>query len=164
MAAEFIVGRIPGGFVIRLAGRGTMCESPAFRSAAERGLETGVVIFDATSCEYLDSTFLGCLIGLKKSCEGDSKRQFLIAATAATRIKLFCTSSLDRYFDFVETCPEMLDQGATIDINRLERGELGEHIMRCHERLAELGGSEAPAFQAIADRLAKELGQRVSVQ
>lgn len=158
MPTEFIVGRIQDGLVIRLVGRGTMCESPAFREAALRALDQGTVIFDATGCDYLDSTFLGCLIGLKKSCEHSAKRRFLIAASAAARIKLFCTSSLDRYFDFVDECPEILDQCATIDIGRIERDEFGRHVLRCHEQLAEMGGREAPAFRAIAERLAKELG------
>jgi anti-anti-sigma regulatory factor len=158
MPSEFIIGQISNGIVIRLVGRGTMRESPAFRTAAERGLNSGLVVFDATRCEYLDSTFLGCLIGLKKSCEQLQESRFLIAASSATRIKLFCTSSLDRYFDFLDECPEVLDQCAPIDIEELKRDEFGLHIMRCHERLAEMGGKEAPAFQAIADRLAKELG------
>ncbi len=160
MPSEFLIGRFSNGIVVRLVDRGTMQESPAFRAAVERGLEAGVVVFDATPCEYLDSTFLGCLIGLKKSCEHTSERRFLIAASAATRIKLFCTSSLDKYFDFVDTCPEILDEFATIEVGQHERDELGRHIMHCHERLAEMGGRESGAFRAIADRLAKELGNR----
>ena len=78
--------------------------------------------------------------------------------SAAARIKLFCTSSLDRYFDFVDECPKILDRCASIDVGRIERDEFGRHVLRCHEELAEMGGREAPAFRAIAERLAKELG------
>jgi anti-anti-sigma regulatory factor len=164
MACEFLIGRFANGFVVRVVGRGTMQESPAFRSAVSRALESGVVVFDATRCEYLDSTFLGCLIGLKKSCEQFPERRFLIAAGPAIRIKLFCTSSLDKYFDFVEVCPETEGQPMTIDVESQERDVLGRHMMRCHATLAEMGGREAPAFKAIADRLAKELGDRASVE
>ncbi len=160
MPCEFLIGPVSNGTVVRLVGRGTMCESPAFRAAVESALETGTVVFDASCCDYLDSTFLGCLIGLKKACEHLPDRRFLIAASSATRIKLFCTSSLHKYFDFVDTCPEILDQCATIDVEQYERDELGRHIMHCHERLAEMGGHESGAFKAIADRLAKELGNR----
>src|SRR4051812_34311854 len=108
MRSEFLIGPSLNGTVVRLVGRGTMCESPGFRDAVTRYLDSGTVIFDATQCEYLDSTFLGCLIGLKKACENKPDRRFLIAASPANRIKLFCTSSLDRYFDFVDTCPEIV--------------------------------------------------------
>ena len=158
MTSEFLLGRFSKGIVIRLIGRGTMLESPAFRDAAQRGMDSGIVIFDATECAYLDSTFLGCLIGLKKASERMAERRFLIVAPVQARIKLFCTSSLDRYFDFVDTCPEMLGECVTIDIEKPDRHELGHHIMRCHERLAEMGGRESAAFRAIADRLAHELG------
>ena len=158
MPSEFLVGRFSKGIVIRLIGRGTMQESPAFRDAAHRGMDSGVVVFDATECAYLDSTFLGCLIGLKKSSEHMAERRFLIAAPAAARIKLFCTSSLDRYFDFVDACPTILGECVIIDVEKPDRHELGRHIMRCHERLAEMGGRESAAFKAIAERLAHELG------
>jgi anti-anti-sigma regulatory factor len=158
MPCELLVGPISDGTVVTLVGRGTMCESPAFRDLAARLLDKGVVVFDASRCDYLDSTFLGCLIGLKKSCELVSGYRFLIAASPDQRVKLFCTSSLHRYFDFVDDCPETSCDCEKIDLERPEQRELGRHIMRCHERLAEMGGSESGAFQAIADRLAKELG------
>ena len=37
--------------------------------------------------------------------------------------------------------------------------DLGRHIMECHRRLAELGGSQAASFRSIADHLARELGE-----
>jgi hypothetical protein len=140
-----------------------MCESPVFRDTVERLFERGFVVLDASGCNYLDSTFLGCLIGLKKAGECAGRSRLLVAASPATRIKLFCTSSLHRYFDFVDVLPELTGPIETVDLADTRRDELGPHIMTCHERLAEMGGKEAPAFRAIAERLAKELGQRVSV-
>jgi anti-anti-sigma regulatory factor len=164
MACEFLIGRFANGFVVRVVGRGTMQESPAFCAAVSRALDSGVVVFDANRCEYLDSTFLGCLIGLKKSCEHFLERRFLIAAAPAIRIKLFCTSSLDKYFDFVEVCPETEGQTTTVDVESPEREVLGRHVMRCHATLAEMGGREATAFKSVADGLAKQLGDRASVE
>jgi anti-anti-sigma regulatory factor len=138
-----------------------MQESPAFKNVVAEALESGVVVLDVSHCEYLDSTFLGCLIGLNKSCEHIPAGRLLIAATPADRIKLFCTSSLDKYFDFVEVCPAIEGEPSTINIESPERDELGHHVMCCHARLAEMGGREAPAFKAIADQLAKELGDSV---
>ena len=158
MPCEFLIGRGSDRLVVRLVGRGTMQESPAFRAAVEPGPHTGVVVFDATRCEYLDSTFLGCLVGVKKACEQFPECRFVIAATAATRVKLFSSSSLDRYFEFVDECPEVDGQFVAIDVQKLEPEDLGRHVMRCHERLATMGGRDSAAFKAIADQLAKELG------
>jgi anti-anti-sigma regulatory factor len=156
--SQVLVGRIANGLVIRVVGRGTMQESYAFRAAAEANIEHGVIVFDATQCEYLDSTFLGCLISIRKSCEQSANRQFVIAASHSSRIKLFSTSCLDKYFDFVEVCPESISGLTPVDVEQLDRETLGRHVMRCHERLAERGGREAAAFRSIANQLKEELG------
>jgi anti-anti-sigma regulatory factor len=156
MPSELLVGNTADGLVIRLVGRGTMQESLAFRAAADSN-GAGDVIFDAMQCDYLDSTFLGCLIGIKKACEQTPSRRFLIRACNATQVKLFSTSSLDKYFDFVETCPEPVGELKPIDIGALDRMTLGRHSMRCHEHLAERGGRDAAAFKSVADCLRKEL-------
>jgi anti-anti-sigma regulatory factor len=141
-----------------------MCESPVFRDTVERMFERGFVVFDASECSYLDSTFLGCLIGLKKACEMAGSARFLVAASPDARLKLFCTSSLHRSFEFVDVLPELTGPSQAVDLSGPRRDELGPHIMTCHERLAEMGGREAPAFRAVADRLARELGERVSMK
>ena len=158
--SEFLIGRLSAGLVVRIVGRGTMQESLAFRAAVEPRLDAGLIVFDATHCDYVDSTFLGCLIWMKKACELFPNRRFVIAASSATRVKLFSMSSLDGYFDFVEACPEPLDDFVTIDIETRDPEQLGRHVMRCHELLAEMGGSKAQAFKAVADRLAQELGDK----
>ncbi len=93
MPSKFLIGHLSDGLVIRVVGCATMRESPAFRAAVEPNLDAGNVLFDATQCDYVDSTFLGCLIGIKKACELLSSRRFVIAACAATRIRNRRTSS-----------------------------------------------------------------------
>jgi anti-anti-sigma regulatory factor len=151
-------GRITGGLVIRVVGRGTVQESYAFREIVQANIDCGTVFFDATQCAYLDSTFLGCLIAINKSCEQSPTRRFLVAASEATRIKLFSTSSLDKYFEFVEVSPQPVGDLEYIDVEPLDRDTLGRHVMRCHQRLAERGGQEAATFRSIADQLRDELG------
>lgn len=158
MASEFQIGRFSDGLIVRIVGHGRMQESLAFRAAVEPSLDVGMVIFDATECDYVDSTFLGALIMMKKASERSAERRFVIAASQTTRVKLFSTSSLDGYFDFIEAPPEPLDKFLSIDVSKVEPAQLGHHVMRCHKLLADLGGQQAEAFKAIADRLAKELG------
>ncbi len=162
MPCDFLIGHDSKGTVVRLVGRGTMQESPAFRAAVEPNLNAGLVVFDAARCEYLDSTFLGCLVGIKKECEHHPACRFVIAASEATRDKLFSSTYLDQYFDFIDESPVVDGQFAPVDIATLEPEELGKHVMRCHERLATVGGGKAAAFQEVADQLARELGERPS--
>ena len=162
MQSELLIGSTDEGAVVRVVGRGTMQESLAFQAAVKACFQSSarLVVFDATECEYLDSTFLGCLIGLQKASERCGSR-FAIAASPSKRIQLFSTSSLDHYFEFVEIAPESLEILAPIDIERLQPATLGRHVAGCHQELADRGGRDSEAFQSIADRLKKELGEEL---
>jgi anti-anti-sigma regulatory factor len=162
MPSEFLIGRFSEGLIVRIVGRGTIQESLAFRATVEPGLDASAIVFDATQCEYVDSTFLGFLVWMKKDCEQSGQRRFVIAASEATRVKLFTASSLAGYFDFVDACPKPLGRFMKIDAKTLDAESLGRHVLRCHELLADMGGRQAPAFRAAADRLAKELGEQAS--
>lgn len=157
MQTELLVGQVHGSTVVRVVGRGTMHESPAFRKLVEANLACGPVYFDASQCEYLDSTFLGCLIALQKTSE-QTRGHFAIAASHEVQLKLFSLSSLYKYFDFVEPHLGEIEDLKAVNIERLDSTSLGRHVMQCHGTLAERGGHEASAFRAIAERLAKELG------
>ena len=157
MSSTLLAGRVPEGIVLRVVGRGTMAESVAVRAVADANQAAHIVVFDATECEYLDSTFLGCLIGLHKACENSPSRRFVIAAAPDQQMRLFSTSSLDKFFDFVDACPGPVKELVTVDAEKPDRTTLGWHVMRCHERLAECGGSEADSFRTVVDRLRKDL-------
>ena len=61
------IHRTKFGYLLRLVGRGTMRESPTVRDFACGAIEDGAeFVVDLSACEYLDSTFLGCLVLLHK--------------------------------------------------------------------------------------------------
>ena len=173
MSSELLIGYASEGLVIRVVGQGTMKESPAFRAAALAFLDSsgreggpdrqaGMVVFDTSDCTYLDSTFLGSLIGIQKACEsvaGGPHRRFVIAAPESSRYKLFSTSSLDKYFEFADACPQVIGEFESIDIDELDPEELGRHVMQAHWRLANQGGHDATAFRNVAQRLSEELDE-----
>jgi anti-anti-sigma factor len=152
--------RTPNGFVIRVVGHGTMTSSPAFRELAEQCLATDSakeVVVDLEPCAYLDSTFLGCLIQVHKRCRDFNNARFAVVAERTKRTKLFSTSMLDRLLHFVDEVPAATTEYVSFTTTQLASEELGLHILRCHQRLAELCGEDSAKFQSIANRLAKEL-------
>lgn len=159
MNTELLVGCLADGVVIRVVGQGTMQTSAALREIARANLDHGLIVFDATQCDYLDSTFLGTLIGIQKLCEQSPHRRFVIAASESTRVKLFSLSSLHQYFDFVDVAPAPVGELEPVDVRTLDPKALGRHVMQCHRRLADRGGDQAAAFRSIADRLSEELGE-----
>ena len=146
------------GCLVRVVGRGTLKDSPAFRAFVQRCLATRGyhVTVDLSDCDYLDSTFLGCLIGLHKmGGEGDSRLKFYAQDGRCTR--LFSWSMLDRYLQVSDRCPPTTDEFQEIPSCELDARELGVHIMQCHQRLAAAGGPEAEVFESIVAKLSKEL-------
>ena len=158
------IGWTRQGYCVRVAGRGTMRESPALRAFALRVLdEPGrpTLDVDLTACEYLDSTFLGALMGLFRRFEqaGPSGR-LAIAGPAEVLHRLLGPTRLDAILPLRAECPERLGEEVPIPPQALDSADLGRHILESHRRLAELGGANAAVFGPIADQIARELDRR----
>jgi anti-sigma B factor antagonist len=154
------IHRTNTGYVFRIAGRGTMHESPAVRDFICGAMEDGAsIVVDLTDCEYLDSTFLGCLVLLHKRGRNE-KGSFAVHADERVRSRLLGCVGLDRVLDFVEQCPECVGPPVTLPLANLERNEFWHHLLETHRKLAELGGPSAESFGRIADQMAREIDQK----
>ncbi len=155
------VGCTRQGYYVRVAGRGTMRESPAMRAFAlqildERGSPTLDV--DLSACEYLDSTFLGGLLGLFRRFEqSGTSRRFAIAGPTDVLHHLLGPTRIDALLPLRADRPEGLGEEVPIPPQVLDSADLGRHVLECHRRLAELGGANAAVFGPIADQLACDL-------
>ena len=154
--------RCSGGVLVRVEGSGTMPESRVVHAFAEQALAQPAtrLIVDLESCSYLDSTFLGGLVGLFKR-HGGREGRFVIRLAESRRASLFGVSGLDQLLPFVSEAPAVeentrvplaFDKGAS-------KEELTKYVIECHRRLAELGGPQAPAFQGVAEALEGQLGR-----
>ena len=135
------------GYCVRVVGRGTMRESPALRAFALQVLdEPGrpALDIDLTACEYLDSTFLGGLLGLLRRFEqsGPSGR-LAVAGPPEVLHRLLGPTRLDALLPLRAEGPEPLGEEVPIPPQALDG--------------AELGGGNAAVFGPIADRIACEL-------
>ena len=155
------IGWTRRGYCVRVAGRGTMRESPALRAFALQVLDDPgrpTLDIDLTTCDYLDSTVLGGLLGLFHRFEqsGPSGR-LAIAGPTEVFHRLLGPTRLDAILPLRAECPERLGEEVPIPPRALDSADLGRHVLDCHRRLAELGGANAAVFGPIADRIASEL-------
>jgi anti-anti-sigma factor len=155
------VGCTLRGYCVRVAGRGTMRESPAVRAFALRVLdEPGrpTLDVDLTACDYLDSSFLGSLVGLFRRFEqsGPSGR-LAIAGPAEVLHRLLGPTRLDDLLPLRAESPERPGEEVPIPPQALDSADLGRHVLESHRRLAEMGGANAAVFGPIAERIACEL-------
>ena len=151
--------RTETGYLVRIAPRGTVQESPAVRDFVCRALEEGIdIVLDLSACEYLDSTFLGCLV-IMHQCGCDSSGSVAVFADEPVRRRLFRTCQLEVLLSFAALCPPCVSQLVDLQTTNLDRAALCEHLLATHRKLAELGGPDAEAFRRIARQLANELNE-----
>jgi hypothetical protein len=118
-----------------------------------------MLVVDLSQCDYLDSTFLGCLVSLHRRYNQTALHRFQVAASCAQSQKLLAPTRLNHLLDLTEVCPKPIADVLEISRPFLPTADLGRHIMECHRRLAELGGPLAAPFRSAADQLASELGE-----
>ncbi len=157
------------GCVIRVEGQGTMRQSAAARDLGARTLEgdaSAAVVIDLSTCQYLDSTFLGCLVDMQRRTNkaagasappGAPGPRFVIYAPAERVTKLLAPTRLDAVLKTTAERPQLA--GGWVDLPAADPGspDVIRHVMECHRRLAELGGPQQAAFAAIADNIEREL-------
>ena len=159
-SCTLMIHRTESGYRLAVQGRGTLRQSPAVRDFVCGAMDDSLdVVVDLSECEYLDSTFLGCLVILQRRGK-DSKASFSISANETKRQELLAPLHLDRFFSFAEAPPESQGQSVPLRITHLERAEFGRHLQETHDMLAKLGGPAARIFRSIAKRLSGELGDK----
>ncbi|HET6248325.1 MAG TPA: STAS domain-containing protein [Tepidisphaeraceae bacterium] len=152
-------GRTEAGYRLCLEGRGTMHESGWAEIFVDEVLAdpTVAVVFDLSGCQYLDSTFLGCLLGMN-SRHGPSR--FRVATPPDLTRKLFGASKLDLVLKISADLPPVIGEYMVLRRDEMNSREIARHIMECHRRLAEIPGPQQNAFAAIAKQMARELETR----
>ena len=96
------------------------------------------VVVDLSHCDYLDSTFLGCLLGLHRQYGTTRLR---IAAPPDRTRKLFGPTKLDIALRVTADVPPVLGDYVAIAPEAINSQDMARHIMECHRRLAEIACS-----------------------
>ena len=152
--------RTDDGFVIRVKGSGTVRLSPALDRFVTESLHSNQsVVIDLSSCCYLDSTCLGCLVKLSMKAR-ERKHSLRVFANNVERENLFGTSRLDQMLDFTSTLPAPICSDVDLNSESLEPTDLAEHIMHCHRILGGLDTPDAIDFRSVADRIEAELNTK----
>jgi anti-anti-sigma regulatory factor len=157
------VARTADGYRLRMEGRGTMRESRAAHAFAMRCLpETSArVVFDLSACDYLDSTFQGCLLDLQRSFGRGPTSRFAVANPSEKVRKLLSAAHVDRFINITtDAAAQPVCEEVVVPPETLDSQDMMQHMMECHRHLADCGGPQQAAFQKIADTMAAELDRK----
>jgi anti-sigma B factor antagonist len=157
--ASYMVARIEQTVYIRSLGLANMKSAPMLdvflRSECEQGATTACV--DLSSCNGMDSTFMGMLVGHAKSYEGLGGR-LVIVNPSPTNLRLLAMLGVTVVIPVVENqhLPEMEFVSLTPDpkMNAVQRMQM---VKRAHENLVRLNAANKDKFTAFLTALEADL-------
>ena len=145
--------------IFQVEGRATMHRSPSVRRFAEQCLPWGTKTLrvDLRHCIYMDSTFLGTLLFLKRLVDRWEQGEFALISPSPQCCQLLQQMRLDKIFPIVtmeEPAASLWTelQNEPEDIKAFKR-----NVVQAHQELANIEGPAGEPFRELASSLAREL-------
>jgi anti-anti-sigma factor len=144
------------GVVFQVVGWGRMQQSLPVRRLGEQALAAGLstIQIDLRECTYLDSTFLGTLLYLKRAALRRHGR-FLLISPSSECCRLFKQLGIEDCFTAVADCPAV-ESWRELPCAPDDVAAFNQNVIQAHQELAGLGGAAGRAFQAVARCLEAE--------
>ena len=168
--SKILVARSADLGFVKVVGRGSFQNSSCLKAFYQQLLKEGVgrFVVDLDACTYLDSTFLGILLGLGLKLKESGNGLLRILNANPRNLELLRNLGLDRLISIDDNAR---DNGATVlnGVNRdkLEevpcpvptRAEAAPTILEAHENLMEFDPRNVPKFKDVVEFLREDLGQ-----
>jgi anti-anti-sigma factor len=140
----------PHAVTFRVEGRATMNQSLPLRQCAERLIAAGVsqVRVDLRACSYVDSTFVGTLLTLKKATDRHAGHFSLVMPSPA------CGKILQQMglMDLLPAESSELDPDAEwsdLAVPPADPTSFRQNVAEAHKELADLPGTTGKQFEAV---------------
>lgn len=152
------------GFV-KVAGRGSFQNSGCLKAFYQQLLKDGVTRFvvDLGACTYLDSTFLGILLGLGLKLKEAGEGRLHILNASPRNLELLRNLGLDRLINVdaqhVELNGVMEKPLEEVPCPVPTRSEAAPTILEAHTNLMEFDARNVPKFKDVVEFLREDLGQ-----
>jgi anti-sigma B factor antagonist len=171
--SKILVARSANLGFIKVVGRGSFQNSGCLKAFYQQLLKEGVTRFvvDLDACTYLDSTFLGILLGLGLKLKEAGSGLLHILNANPRNLELLKNLGLDRLINIEGLSAK---NGAAklngVKESQLEempcpvptRAEAAPTILEAHENLMEFDPRNVPKFKDVVEFLREDLGQSAS--
>ncbi|HMF17060.1 MAG TPA: STAS domain-containing protein [Gemmataceae bacterium] len=145
----------------QVVGWGRMHQSMPVRRLSEQFLAEGIasVQVDLRHCTYLDSTFLGTLLTLKRASKKCRQAQFVLVSPSPECCRLFKQMGVEDCLPAI-TAPEPAGDWTELPCEPEDVDTFNRNVIQAHQELANLGGPAGAAFQAVARCLEKDCQEK----
>jgi len=184
--SKILVARSADLGFIKVVGRGSFQNSGCLKAFYQQLLKEGVgrFVVDLDACTYLDSTFLGILLGLGLKLKEAGNGLLHILNANPRNMELLRNLGLDRLIN-IQGSGEGLGGGGRgggngsgpgpVNLNGVKeehleempcpvptRAEAAPTILEAHENLMEFDPRNVPKFKDVVEFLREDLGQPVA--
>jgi len=149
-----------GEYIIKVEGKANFESSSSLRNFSDNLASGNIskIVFDFTSCSWMDSTFMGTLaiLGLK------SKKLGIVVEihnADQKNMKLLRDIGIEKLFVFISDSPQKADvKWENIsESQKTNNKALAETVLKAHETLVETNSSNAPKFEKVIDLIKKDM-------
>jgi anti-anti-sigma factor len=156
---EAVFYREEGGEIfIRAKGHMTAALCPELKARAFARLDTlppiTSVFFDLGPCEYMDSTFLGLIVGLNKRFKAKTGRTVVLLRVNQTCLGLLRTIGVLKLITVSEEDRAFPDEMESLG---QKRAATAEFLLDSHEELSELSEENRARFSTLTKALKDSL-------
>ena len=163
--SKILVARSATLGFIKVVGRGSFQNSGCLKAFYQQLLKEGVhrFVVDLDACTYLDSTFLGILLGLGLKLKEGGNGLLHILNASPRNLELLKNLGLDRLIN-IDAKEVPLNGIAEKPLEEMtcpapSRQEAAPTILEAHEALMEFDPRNVPKFKDVVEFLREDLGQ-----
>ncbi len=169
--SKILVARSSGLGFVKVVGRGSFQNSGCLKTFYQQLLKEHVsrFVIDLGACTYLDSTFLGILLGLGLKLRAGGNGLLDILNASPRNIELLKNLGLDRLINITAAAENGATNGTSNGAanGKLEelncpiptKTEAGPTILEAHENLMQFDPRNVPKFKDVVEFLREDLGQ-----
>jgi anti-anti-sigma regulatory factor len=162
--SKILVARTPNLGFVKVVGRGSFQNSGCLKAFYGQLFKQGVKRFvvDLDACTYLDSTFLGTLLGLGLTLKNAGNGLLHILNASPRNLELLKNLGLDRLIE-IDANPANYTVMENKPLEEIAcpiptRQEAAPTILEAHERLMELDPRNVAKFKDVVEFLREDLG------
>jgi anti-anti-sigma factor len=156
-----LYGDTGGEMFVKAQGHVTAARCPELKARIFARLETApavsAVYFDLSGCEYMDSTFLGLIVGANKRFKALSGRTLRVLHANPTCLGLLRTIGVTR---LVEISNDEVPFPQSMETIGPGPRATAEFILDAHEQLSEISDENRARFTTLTKALKDSLGKQ----
>jgi anti-sigma B factor antagonist len=143
----------------QVEGWGRMYQSLPIRRLSEKGLNQGIrtIRVDLSHCTYLDSTFLGTLLYLKRTIQRRGMGELVLMSPSPACCRLFQQLGVADCFFIQMGDGSGADGWSEVPCDEPEDVEaFNQNVIQAHQELASLGGPSGDTFKQVSRSIEQE--------